>query len=236
MEWMLLPIAFMTSMLTGALGLGGGVLLITLMPGLLPTAAIIPVHAAVQTASNASRVLLDWREVDRTLVIPLVLGAVAGASFGGLFYHAVNVDYLPVMMGVMILIVTWWPLPKVGGGGVRAMLALGFYQTGLGMIAGATGPLGAAVLLRRSKERDYLVVNTGVYMMINHLVRTALFASLGFVYSAWLPLLAALVLAVTAGSWAGARLRRFVPARDFHRWFRYLVSLLAIRMIAAVWW
>ena len=46
--------AFFTSCLAGAMGMGGGVLLIALMPGLVPVAAIIPLHAATQLASNAS--------------------------------------------------------------------------------------------------------------------------------------------------------------------------------------
>ena len=53
-------------------------------------------------------------------------------------------------------------LPAVRGGGQWSLLLLGFYQTGLGMVAGATGPVGAAVLLRRNTARDWLAANSSV--------------------------------------------------------------------------
>jgi uncharacterized membrane protein YfcA len=45
-----------------------------------------------------------------------------------------------------------------------------------------------------------------------------------------------MVAAVIAGSWVGTRLRRLVPQVDFERWFRVLVTLLALRMIALPFW
>ena len=54
-ELALVPIVFLTSCLTAVIGMGGGVLLLMLMPGLVPTGAILPLHALTQLASNVSR-------------------------------------------------------------------------------------------------------------------------------------------------------------------------------------
>ena len=228
----LIPIAFLTSCLAAAIGMGGGVLLIAAMPGLVPAAAIIPLHAVTQLASNASRALFGWRYIDWHLVPPLLLGGAAGALLGGGVYTSLDLRWLPALMGTLILLLTWTPGLRVSGGGRLALVALGFYQTGIGMVAGATGPLGAAVLLRRSREKHWLVVNTAVYMSLNHCLRVAAFFVLGFSFYPWLSLLAGMVLAVIAGSWVGTRLRALIPQLDFQRWFKWLVSLLAARMIA----
>lgn len=211
--------------------MGGGVLLIALMPGLVPAAAIIPLHALTQLASNASRAVFGWRDIDLKLIPAIALGAALGAWLGGEVYQRLDLTWLPALIGALILVFTWLPLPKLRGGGQFALLALGFYQTGLGMLAGATGPVGAAVLMRRHTGRDWLVVNTAVYMSLNHLLRVVAFTALGFSFAPWWPLIAGLVLAVIAGSWVGTRLRWFVPQLEFQRWFRILVSLLAVRMI-----
>ena len=100
------------------------------------------------------------------------------------------------------------------------------------MVAGATGPLGAAVLARRNSMRDWLVVNTAVYMTINHLVRSFAFGLMGFAFLPWLPLIVGMVVASVAGSWLGTRLRVFLPQRNFQRVFKILVTVLALRMIA----
>jgi uncharacterized membrane protein YfcA len=207
------------------------VLLLAAMPGLVPPSAILPVHAVAQLGSNSSRAAFGWRHIDWQMLPPLLAGAAVGAAMGGAIYQGIDLRWLPGVIGVFILILTWWPPPQVGGGGRWSLFLLGGYQTGLGMIAGATGPLGAAVLMRRNRDRDWLVINTAVYMTVNHLVRVAAFAVLGFAFSEWLALLVALLLAVTAGSWLGSRLRARLPQRNFQRWFRWLVTALALRMI-----
>ncbi len=212
--------------------MGGGVLLIALMPGLIPTAAIIPLHAVVQLASNVSRGAFGWRHIDWTLVPAVSAGAIVGAILGGGIYANLELRWLPAIIGLLIIALTWVPLPTPKGGGQFSLLLLGFYQTGLGMLAGATGPLGAAVLARRNIQRDWLVVNTAVYMSINHIVKALAFALIGFSFGPWWWLIAGMVFASVAGSWVGTRLRPFVPQLDFQRWFKLLVTLLAARMIA----
>jgi uncharacterized membrane protein YfcA len=231
-EYALVPIAFLTSVLAGVMGMGGGVLLIAAMPGLVPAAAIFPLHACAQLASNVSRAAFGWRHLEMQFVPALLAGALLGAWLGGEVYASLDLFWLPAIVGVLILVLTWVPVPQVRRAGAPGLLLLGFYQTGLGMVAGATGPLGAAVLLQHSSQRDWLVVNTALYMSISHAVRVGAFVLLGFSFSPWWPLLLALLLAVIAGSWTGTRLRAHIPAVNFHRWFRLLVTVLALRMIA----
>ncbi len=231
-EYTLIPIAFLTSCLAGVMGMGGGVLLIASMPGLVPVSAIFPLHACTQLASNASRAAFGWRHIQLNMIPALVAGAVLGAWLGSEIYASLNLEWLPAIIGVLILLLTWLPLPQLNRAGQWGLLALGFYQTGLGMLAGATGPLGAAVMLQRNRERDWLVVNTAVYMTISHVMRVAAFVAIGFSFAPWWPLVLAMVVAVTAGSWVGTRLRSHIPQLDFQYWFKLLVTLLAARMIA----
>ncbi len=58
---LLILVASATSTLTAITGIGGGMMLIAIMPGFLPPAAIVPVHATVQLFSNSSRALFGWQ-------------------------------------------------------------------------------------------------------------------------------------------------------------------------------
>lgn len=58
----------------------------------------------------------------------------------------ISIDLLPMIAGIIILIVTWMPLPSALLPGTWSFTVLRFYQTGVGMLAGATGPSGATVL------------------------------------------------------------------------------------------
>jgi len=230
-ELALIPIAFFTSALAGAIGLGGGILLITLMPGLVPVHAILPLHAVTQFASNGSRMWFGRGHISWSLIPAFTLGAIAGAWLGAEIYQDLNLHWLPSIMGVLILLITWVPVPKIRRGGPAALVLLGFYQTGLGMLVGATGPLGAGVLRHYNSQRDWLVVNTAVYMSVNHLLRVVAFGLLGFVFSPWLWLLLGMIAASVLGSWAGTGLRSHISQQLFQRLFKLLLSALAVRMI-----
>ena len=230
-ELLLVPMAFLTSGVAAVMGMGGGILLLAVMPGLLPVSAILPLHALTQLASNSSRAAFGWRHIDVSIIPAFVLGAIAGAWLGAEIYQALDLQWLPLVIGCLILIFTWVPLPRMRGGGQAALVLLGVYQTGLGMIVGATGPLGAAVLLQRNSSRYWLVVNTAVYMTLNHALRVVAFVAIGFSFAPWWELVVAMILAVIAGSWAGTRLRVYVPQMNFERIFRWLVTLLALRMV-----
>ncbi|MEM0955895.1 MAG: sulfite exporter TauE/SafE family protein [Pseudomonadota bacterium] len=232
-EFTLIPVALLTSVLAAIFGAGGGVPLIAVMPGLLPVDAIIPVHAATQLASNSSRAALGWRAVDWSVLPPFLAGGLIGAVTGAALFSQLDLRWLPPLMGVVILWLTWRPAPIVSGDGSVALLLLGFYQTGIGMLIGASGPLGAAVLARRGLARDGLVVNTAVYMSLNHGLRVGAFLALGFSFAPYAWLLLGLVLAVSLGSWLGTGLRQRLPEADFKRWFRWIMTLLALRLIAS---
>ena len=230
-ELALVVIAFFTSALAAAVGMGGGILLIASMPGLVPVQAIIPVHAVTQFASNSSRVAFGRSHIDKSLILPFAIGAVLGAWLGAEIYRDLNLEWLPAIIGLLILVITWIPLPQVKTGGKVALVVLGFYQTGLGMLAGATGPLGGAVLRHYNTGRDWLVVNTAVYMSVNHCVRVVVFALLGFSFAPWIWLILGMVIAGVLGSWAGTKLRSHIPQALFQRLFKVLVTVLALRMI-----
>ncbi len=230
-EYWLILIALVTSVVAGVFGMGGGVLLITLMPGLVPVGAIIPIHGVTQLASNSSRAVFGWRHIDASLIFPFATGALLGALLGGQIYQNLQLDWLPAFIGVFILAITWVPLPGVHGAGNWALVLLGFYQTGLGMLMGATGPLGAAVLAQRKQQRDWLVVNTATYMSCNHLLRIMVFGIMGFAFVDYLWLILGMIVGVIAGSWLGTQLRQYIPEGNFQLWFKLMVSLLAVRMI-----
>ena len=53
-----------TSALTGITGVGGGMILIALMPLFVPAVAIVPVHGVTQFVSNGTRAWFGRGEID----------------------------------------------------------------------------------------------------------------------------------------------------------------------------
>ncbi len=220
-------------MLTAVLGIGGGVLLISLMPGLLPAAAVVPVHGVVQLASNVSRALFALRHVRWDLSGAFFAGACAGAAIGSRFVIALPEKLLPVLLGVFILLVTWTPMRRLRLPG--RFLTLGAVQTFVSLFVGAAGPLVTPLLLREGLERDRLVATHATMMSALHTLKVVTFAALGFALGPYLPLLAAMVVSTTLGSWAGTRLRAKVPEARFRQALKVLLTFLALRLILGLW-
>ena len=201
------------------------------LPGFIPLSVILPVHAWVQFVSNVTRVGFALDQVSWSLLPPLLLGSLLGAGLGAVLVDVMTLEAWPVVAGLIILIVTWLPVERWLRIDRAALLFLGFCQTGLGMLAGATGPLGAAILAKIRMDRDWLVVNTGLYMAVNHGIRGIAFGLVGFTLDAWWLWVIAMSVATLLGSWLGTRLRVYVPQRNFSGLFRALVTLLALRLM-----
>lgn len=230
----LIAVSFCTSALTAVIGLGGGILLISVMTGLLPAAAVVPVHGVVQLASNASRASFGLRHVEWRVCGPFIVGAVVGAAIGSRFVMALPSAYLPLIIGCFVLISVWIPGLKRAFRLPGRFASLGAIQTFISLFVGAAGPLNTPFLLREKLPRDRMVVTHGALMTVVHLLKILTFGFLGFAFSPYLYLIAGMIVSVTAGSYAGTRLRPRVSEEFFRKLFKIAVTVLALRMIVKV--
>jgi len=228
----LIAAAFASSSVTAMVGLGGGILLIAIMPLFLPPLAVVPVHGVVQLASNGSRAWFARREIDWTLLPSFVAGLLLGTVAGSQLVKTIPVELLPVPLALFILVMTW--APQLGRSGTRlpgAFFTLGLLQSFLTLFVGATGPLNLPFLLRHGLSPGQVIASHALLMSLVHGIKIVAFGVLGFAFAPYLPVTVGMLCAVTAGSWAGTRLRMKLPERWLRPVLKGLVSLLALRML-----
>jgi len=230
-SFFLVVAAFLSSSLTAVLGLGGGMLLISVMSVFLPPVAIVPVHGVVQFASNASRGAFSAKDIRRDILWPFLIGCLIGTLAGSRVVLKVPNEFLPMPLGIFILTMTWLPQIKKKLWFPGRFLSLGFVQAFLTLFVGASGPLNMPFLIRAGLSRDQLVVTGAAFMTIVHLVKIITFGLLGFAFGPYLFLMLLMILAVISGSYAGTRLRHKVSEQLFLMAFKLLITLLAMRMI-----
>jgi uncharacterized protein len=231
-ELTLIAFAFLTSLTSAIGGIAGGIVLISVMPGFLPAAAIIPVHGVVQIASNVSRAAFGIRHIEWRIFRSYAIGAVAGGLLGSQIVPYIAWENMPLILGPFILLFTWMPkidrAPTLPG----TFTILGLFQTTLSLFIGVAGPLNMPFLLRENLGRDRTVITHSVQMTAMHALKVTTLGILGFAFWPYWKLVVGMVIAATAGSWLGTKFRGKIPEHIFRQGIKILITMLALRMIA----
>jgi uncharacterized protein len=136
---LLIGISFLTSALTAAFGIGGGVAMLGALAGTVPPAMVVAVHGIVQLGSNMGRVIIQRSHVLWRPTLIFSLGSVVGAIAGAALFVNLPERLLLALLGIFILIMTWIPKPKIPGLESTGMLIGGFIATFRAGIVFATG-------------------------------------------------------------------------------------------------
>lgn len=227
----LIAASYFTSAMTAAFGIGGGVTLLALMGPVVPVAALIPVHGVVQLGSNAGRAWHMRRLAAPPILVPFLVGSLAGAFLGALLVVELPDTALKLILGLFVLAVTWLKLPALAFASPGVMAIGGLASTFATMFVGATGPLVNALFARSFADRGKLVANAALAMSFQHGLKVAAFGALGFAFWRWVPVIAAMIATGYLGTITGARILSVVPERVFRRVFKLLLTLLALDLI-----
>ncbi|WP_392340376.1 sulfite exporter TauE/SafE family protein [Moritella marina] len=233
-EYILGIASFLTSIIAGVLGFGGGMLLIALLPLYLHPSTIIPIHGITQLASNSSRMLFSITDVQWSLLPKFLVGSLLGIVLFGLLLANIPSTYIPVAIGLYILLNLWSSRFSSFIKRYENYYIIGLLQTGLGLIVGATGPIATSVLTKELTCKNQIIATSSMFMSISHVAKILVFSFIGFSFFEHLSLLIYMVLGSIIGSFVGTKLRSL--ANNDHLLFiiKLLLSLLAIKMIAAV--
>ena len=228
---LLIGSSYLTSMLTGALGLGGGVMMLALIAALLPPAVVIPVHGVVQIGSNLGRAVLMRRSIARELLWPFALGSLVGATLGAWLVVELPVSFLRVVLGSFILWSCWGKMFRPAAIPARLFGLIGVATSFVTMFLGATGPFVAAFISPDRLTRHEVVATHAGCMTIQHSLKVAAFTALGFAFLPWLPMLAMMIGLGFLGTITGKRLLDRLPEASFKRGFKVVLTLLGLRLL-----
>ncbi|MEM1288526.1 MAG: sulfite exporter TauE/SafE family protein [Pseudomonadota bacterium] len=229
----LVAAAFVTSAMTAAFGIGGGVALLAVMASIVPVAVLIPVHGVVQAASNISRAVVERRHVVWPLIGTFSLGAFMGALIGGQLVVSLPDTLLKVLVGCFVLFSVWGGRITSSGHGPFGLAVGGMLASILTMFVGATGPFVAALLASRLEDRRNYNGTHAAAMVIQHGLKIVTFGLLGFAFGAWLPLMAGMIVAAFLGAPVGSRLMHAMPEERFRTIFKWVLTALAIQLLVS---
>lgn len=215
-----------TAILSGVLGMAGGLVLMGVLVLLLPVSAAMIVHGAVQAASNGARFLFLREHVQWRIVPPYAVGATLVVAA----FAAVTLVPEP---GVVLMLIGAFPwlaraTPHFSRLDIRrpaTAFTCGAVVTAAQLLAGASGPLLDAFYLHASLDRYQVVASKALTQTLGHLVKVGYYGLLAGSAGAdvSVALLAVACLVAVAGARIGTRLLARLPDDRFRRISGYVI-------------
>jgi uncharacterized membrane protein YfcA len=234
LELTLFFISMITSTIAGVVGIGGGMMLIAILPSFLPLNALIPVHGLTQMSSNVSRAFFGYKEVQYQVIPKFLVGSFLGIALFASILSFISLEYVPLFIGVYILLSLWSEKFNEKIKRYESYFLAGFFQTGLSIVVGATGPLTMTLLLKDFKDKDKVVATGAALMSITHILKVFVFIYFGFVFFDYLSVIVALIIGAVFGSFIGTKLRHKIDGAKFTLVLKVLLSVLALKLIVGL--
>ena len=203
--------ALATSLLSGLVGMAGGVVLMAVLVNILPVSSAMVLHGITQFTANGSRTLILRKHLMWRLLPGYILGAgIAVAGFS-------TVLFVPDASVVLILVglFPWLARlqPKSSAFNITrpaSNIICGVSVTSAQLLAGAAGPLLDLFYLNSGLDRQTVVANKALTQTIGHLLRIFYY---GAIISVATPLPNWLFLAAAIAAVAGTRLGTWLLVR-----------------------
>jgi len=227
-------LTFFTSTIAGVVGIGGGMMLIAILPAFLPLNALIPVHGLTQMSSNFSRAFFGYKDVQYETIPKFLVGSIFGIALFASILSMISLEYVPLFIGFYILLSLWSAKFNDKIKKYENYYLVGFLQTGLSIVVGATGPLTMTLLLKDYKDKDKVVATGAALMSITHILKVFVFMYFGFVFFDYIGVIVAMIIGAVAGSYAGTKLRDKIDGKKFLMLLKVLLTILAIKVIIGV--
>jgi uncharacterized membrane protein YfcA len=229
--------ALLTSTISGIIGMGGGVLLLSIMTFFVPYKLLIPIHGIVQLVSNSSRSYYLRKNIRYDFVIPFLFGAPFGFFIAYLILKQLtDTNYLYLLLGLFVLYTVFKPkkFPEFRLHGYHWGI-LGFFAGIQGSIIGVTGPLIGPFYLRSDLKKEEIVATKAIQQIVTHLFKIPLFLSLDFNYFAHMSLISFMSVCTIAGSFIGVKLLGRCNDSLFKILFKIVLFIAGIRLLYKFW-
>ena len=158
-------------------------MLLAFLALVLPPVALIPVHGVVQLGSNGGRVAIMSKHVLWRPILPFVIGALIGATIGGLVVVQLPSWLIQLALGIFIIWAVFAKLPLIQQ---RYILLGGVVSSFLTMFFGATGNFIAAMVKSMNLDPVPHVATHSLMMTFQHFVKVLIFGLVGFQFGPYM--------------------------------------------------
>ena len=222
----------MTSTVSGAIGMAGGVLLLSAMTFFITIEAIVPIHGVTQLVSNSSRFFILRKYLRKKLILSFALGLPFGIVPSKYLVESIqSKHYFYLAISLIILLSVFKPKKIRFDIPEKSFFFIGVVVGFLGLFVGATGPFIAPFFLNNDYKKEEVVANKACIQTLGHLIKIPAFISLGFDYSQYLDLIILMIIAAIIGTKLGVFMLGKINETFFSKVFKGALIFAAFRLL-----
>lgn len=227
MNWVLLLAGLIAGLLSGAVGFGGGMVLLPVVTSIYGIEVAVPVCTIAQLGSNLSKVIMGWRDIQWKQVGFFLLTAAPLTALGAIGFGVADKQLMSRILCVFLIVFAVMkimgkmnlphrPATMLVGGGVT-----GFVNGMLGL----SGPLSSAVFLTLDLTPVAYIATEATSATIMHIIKILVYNKLNLVNTDILLNGALIAVTMIVGNMVAMRTIRCFHTKTYQR-------IVAICMIA----
>ena len=223
----------LTSLLSGVLGMGGGMILMGVLAMLMPLSQAMIVHGLTQTVANLSRAWIHRREIHWSIFRWYLMGS--QITLIGFFFFALTISkpWFFIALGSLALISQLLPKQiSIAVTKPQNALICGMMVTASQLLVGVAGSILDLFFVRSSLSRYQVLATKAITQTIGHLTKLMFWSGIALGHlninlQAWWILPIIIVLA-TSGSHFGAKILARMSDGQFRKITSTMLLLIGI--------
>ncbi len=248
MELVLIITSYLTSAFAAVVGMGGGIMLLSVMLLFLPLEITIPLHGAVQLVSNFTRLILFYKYIQFRVFIIFSVAATVGTIPGIYLFNSLDKLVIKILLGLFIVYSVLRPtstdahhensIPTSVFEKIynlllssNSFLVAGFLAGSVSMIIGATGPLIGPFFLRAKFEKNVHIATLAVCQSYVHFLKLLAFGFIGMSIFEEKFLFLTMSAGVILGTITGKRIISLIPEETFHKIFKIVLGIIGAKIL-----
>jgi uncharacterized membrane protein YfcA len=228
--------SFFTSALSAATGVGGGILLFSVMTLYFPIHILIPIHGIIQFFNNVFIVVFLKQHLKKSLIWPFFWGSLVGIAFGAYAVDKIIKTHFPQVIIILLIAYTLFRPKKLPALDVqhKNFCWVGLITGFLGMIAGAIDPVLGPFFIRNDLKKEEIIANKALMQAIVHFAKIPVFYFLGFDYLPYLGFCVMTNIACIFGTKFGIIMLNKMNEKLFLLVFKIALAATGLRLIYKV--
>ena len=236
---LLIALVFGTSVLSGVIGMAGGIILIAALVHIMPVASAMILHGCVQGFANGSRAWFLRNDIIWHILPWYLLGTSIAVIVFVFLTIVPDRNLVLIIVGCLPVAGNFLPRLKLLNITRPSIACIcGFVVTATQILAGASGPALDLFYQKTDLNRFQVVASKAITQTIGHVAKTIYFIYFGYVVTAttlpienlWIVGLCAIVAVL--GTRLGTHVLGFVDEQSFRRYVSWAITTVGLLLVA----